>query len=79
MTPVFADVLKQPENSLDWANDWRVGSFSLPSSKRSILFSTKRHGSFPPSKNLDTSSTDDFHLMALKFNKLLYKINLTLL
>ena len=77
MSPVFADVLKHPQNSLVWANDWRVGSFSLSSSKRSTLFSTKRHGSFPPSTKLETSSTDDFHLMALKFNN--YYIKLTLL
>ena len=77
LTPVFADVLKQPQNSLVWAKLSKSGSFSLPSSKRSTLFSTKRHGSFPPSTKLDTSSTDDFHLMALKFNN--YYIKLTLL
>ena len=73
LTPVFADVLKQPQNSLVWAKLSKSGSFSPLSSTRSILFSTKRHGSFPPSKKVAASSTDDFHLTVLKLNKMINK------
>ena len=63
--PVLAEVLKHPQNSLDWANSCREGSSSSPFSKRSALFSTKRQGNFPPSKNVAASSTEPFHLSVL--------------
>ena len=66
LTPVLADVLKHPQNSLDWAKFSNSGSFSLPSSNKSILFSTKRQGNLPPSKKEAASSTDVFHLIVLK-------------
>jgi hypothetical protein len=62
--PVLAEVLKQPQNSLLALNSCKLGS-SSPPSKRSTLFSTKRHGNFPPSKNVAASSTDAFHLVVL--------------
>ena len=63
--PVLAEVLKHPQNSLLLANSWRLGSFSTSPSKRSALFSTKRQGNFPPSKNEAASSTDVFHFIVL--------------
>ena len=64
-TPVLAEVLKHPQNSPFWANSWRAGSSNSSLSKRSTLFSTKRQGNFPPSKNDAASSTDVFHLIVL--------------
>ena len=67
--PVLADVLKHPQNSLFFANSFNSFSSGSPSI-RSALFSTKMQGSFPPSKNVAASSTDDFHLIVL-FNYLI--------
>ena len=65
--PVLAEVLKHPQNSLLVANSCRVESSSSALSKRSTLFSTKRQGNFPPSKNVAASSTDDFHFIVLYY------------
>ena len=65
--PVLADVLKDPQNSPDCANAWRDCSSCSGLSKRSTLFSTKRQGNLPPSKNVAASSTDAFHLSVLNY------------
>ena len=64
--PVLAEVLKEPQNPLLEENSSNcVFCPTFSSSKRSALFSTKRQGSFPPSKNVATSSTEPFHLNVL--------------
>ena len=64
--PVFAEVLKDPQNPLLDPNSSNSGSFStLSPSNKSALFSTKRQGNFPPSKKVATSSTEPFHLRVL--------------
>ena len=78
LTPVFAEVLKLPQNSPFFANSSNSGSSKFCSSKRSTLFSTKRQGNFPPSKNTAASSTDFFHLIVVYYYILKDKI-LTLL
>ena len=65
LKPVFAEVLKHPQNSLSSANFSSSEKFSKFSSKRSALLSTKRQGNLPPSKNPATSSTEDFHFKVL--------------
>ena len=67
--PVFADVLKEPQKLLSFANYVRPWSFSESPSKRSTLFSTKRHGNLSPSKNRAASSTAAFHLRVLYYGK----------
>ena len=66
--PVFADVLKHPQNWPSFANSVKVSSSCC--SQRSTLFSTKRHGNNPPSKNVAASSTDAFHLTVLYYKKI---------
>ena len=65
--PVFADVLKHPQKSFSLQNSFKEESSPSPLSVRSTLFSTKRQGNFPPSKNVAASSTDDFHLVVLNY------------
>ena len=65
--PSLAEVLKLPQNSLVLANSCNSASFEDGSSRRSTLFSTKRQGNFPPSKNTAASSTEVFHLIVLYY------------
>ncbi len=63
LKPVLDEVLKAPQNPLFLENSWIEGSSSK--STKSTLFSTKRQGSFPPSRNKTASSIVTFHFKAL--------------